>query len=411
MFGAGGTGATVTAAGDVANTNVADLFLEFGLLLIGLGILARLAHRIGFSPVPLFIIAGLFFGEGGVIGIPASDAFVATVAELGVVILLLLLGLEYSGRDLVSSAAQQRRSAVLDLVANAAPGAILALILGWGWVGALALGGVTYISSSGIVSQVLRDFRWRRNPESRPVVSILVIEDLVMAPYLPVLTVVLTGTGLAAGLISVSVGLVIVALVIGISARGIIPFQRVLDPRDPVGLLLIVFGAAIAAAGLAGVINFSPAVAAFLVGLLLTDEVADMARRRLDPLRDVLAAVFFTYFGLSTDPGEIPGVLLPAAVLAVVTIATKFWVGWVAGSTVETPSRAGRLRAGALLSARGEFSVVIAGIVLASGVLLPSFAALVATYVLITATAAPLLARGVEMLARRWTHGTAPDVA
>lgn len=399
------------SAASGATSDLPELFLEFGLLLIGLGILARVAHRIGVSAVPFFIIAGLFFGEGGVVGIPASEPFVATVAELGVVILLLLLGLEYSGRDLITSAAQQRRSAVLDLVANAAPGAALALILGWGWVGALALGGVTYISSSGIVSQVIRDLRWRRNPESRPVVSILVIEDLVMAPYLPVLTVVVTGTGLAVGLISVSIGLVVVALVIGISARGAIPFQRILDPRDPVGLLLLVFGAAIAAAGFAGLVNFSPAVAAFLVGLLLTDEVADVARRRLDPLRDVLAAVFFTYFGLSTDPGEIPGVLLPAALLAVVTIATKFWVGWVAGGTVDNPSRAGRLRAGALLSARGEFSVVIAGIALASSVLPNSFGALVATYVLITAAAAPVLARVVEGLGRRWLPWPDPEAA
>ena len=61
----------------------------------------------------------------------------------------------------------------------------MALILGWGWIGALALGGITYISSSGIVSQVVRDLRWRRNPETAPVVSVLVIEDLVMAPTYP----------------------------------------------------------------------------------------------------------------------------------------------------------------------------------------------------------------------------------
>ena len=58
----------------------------------------------------------------------------------------------------------------------------------------------------------------------------------------------------------------------------------------------------IAAAGLAGLVDFSPAVAAFLVGLLLTGEVAEVARRRLDPLRDVLAAVFFAYFGLAVNP-------------------------------------------------------------------------------------------------------------
>ncbi len=379
----------------------ASIFLEFGLLLLGLGILARIAHMLSISPVPLYLIAGLFFGDGGIVGIPASDGFVATIAELGVVLLLLLLGLEYSATELVRTARQQSRSGAVDLVLNATPGVLMALVLGWGWVGALALGGITYISSSGIVSQVVRDLRWRRNPETAPVVSVLVIEDLVMAPYLPILSVVLTGAGLVSGLITVGTALVVVAIVIVISLKGTVRFHRVLSPRDPVGLLLIVFGAAIAAAGLAGLVDFSPAVAAFLVGLLLTGEVAEVARRRLDPLRDVLAAVFFAYFGLVVDPGELPAVLLPAAILAIVTIATKFATGWVAAQSVRGTT-IGALRAGALLSARGEFSVVIAGLVAVSLVLPSTFQAFVAAYVLITASAGPLLARFAEPIGWWW---------
>jgi CPA2 family monovalent cation:H+ antiporter-2 len=379
----------------------ASIFLEFGLLLLGLGILARIAHVLSISPVPLYLIAGLFFGDGGIVGIPASDGFVATIAELGVVLLLLLLGLEYSATELVRTARQQSRSGAVDLLLNATPGVLMALVLGWGWVGALALGGITYISSSGIVSQVVRDLRWRRNPETAPVVSVLVIEDLVMAPYLPILSVVLTGAGLVSGLITVGTALLVVAIVIVISLKGTVRFQRVLSPRDPVGLLLIVFGAAIAAAGLAGLVDFSPAVAAFLVGLLLTGEVAEVARRRLDPLRDVLAAVFFAYFGLVVDPGELPAVLLPAALLAVVTIGTKFITGWVAARSVRGTA-IGALRAGALLAARGEFSVVIAGLVAVSLVLPSTFQAFVAAYVLITASAGPLLARFAEPIGWWW---------
>lgn len=384
-----------------ANEALFSVFLEFGLLLLGLGVLARVAHALSISPVPLYLIAGLFFGDGGIVGITASDSFVSTIAELGLVLLLLLLGLEYSATELVRTARQQSRAGVADILLNATPGVVLALILGWGWIGALALGGVTYISSSGIVSQVLRDQRWRRNPETKPVVSVLVIEDLVMAPYLPILSVVLTGAGLVSGLITVGTALLVVAVVIIIALKGSVRWHRILSPRDPVGLLLIVFGAAIAAAGLAGLVDFSPAVAAFLVGLLLTGEVAEVARRRLDPLRDVLAAVFFAYFGLVVDPGELPAVLLPALLLAIVTIATKFATGWIAARSV-SGTTLGALRAGALLSARGEFSVVIAGIVAVSLVLPATFQAFVAAYVLITATAGPLLARFAEPIGWWW---------
>ncbi len=378
-----------------------QLFLEFGLLLIGLGIIARLAQRFGFSAVPFYLLAGLVMGEGGLYGIDPRGILVPTLAELGVVLLLLLLGLEYSGTQLVETARRQSRSGVIDLVLNATPGVAMAFILGWGYVGALALGGVTYISSSGIVSQVVRDLRWRRNPETRPVVSILVLEDLVMAPYLPILTVVLTGAGLVSGLVSTGVALVVVAVVILIAVRREGWAQRFFKTSEPVGVLLVVFGAAVAAAGLAGLVSFSPAVAAFLVGLLLTGEVAEVARRRLDPLRELLAAVFFAYFGLSTNPADLPGVILPAFLLAIVTIATKFVTGWYASRTVGGGTIS-RLRAGALLSARGEFSVVIAGIAAVSTVLPGQFQAFVAAYVLITAGIAPVLARYAEPVGWWW---------
>lgn len=373
------------------------LLLEFGALIVGLGLLARLAHWLRISPVPLFLVAGLFFGVGGVVGVPASDDFVRAVAELGVVILLLLLGLEYSGAEILATARRSALTGAVDLVANVLPGVLLALIMGWGLVGAVALGGVTYVSSSGIVSQLIRDLRWRSNPESRPIVSTLVIEDLVMAPYLPILTLLVTGTGLVQGLISVGVALLVVVVLVVIAVRRPLRRSRLFDPGDPTSLLLLVFGAAILAAGLAGLVEFSPAVAAFLVGLLLTDEIAEVARRRLDSLRDVLAAVFFAYFGLTTDPAQLPGVLLPALGLAVVTIGTKFATGWLAARSVGGRSIS-RLRAGALLSARGEFSVVIAGIVATGAVLPDQFQALVAAYVLMTAALAPLLARLAEPL-------------
>lgn len=378
-----------------------SMFLEFGLLMLGLGIIARLASKWELSAVPFYLLAGLAFGEGGLIGFDATSTLVPTLAELGVILLLLLLGLEYSGTELVDTAKRQSRSGVIDLLFNATPGAVLGFVLGWGVPGALALAGVTYISSSGIVSQVLRDFRWRRNPETKPVVSVLVLEDLVMAPYLPILTVVLTGTGLLTGLISVSVALIVVAVVLLISVKRSPKLTRFFDAREPVGLLLVVFGAAVAAAGLAGYLQFSPAVAAFLVGLLLTGEVAEVARRRLDPLRELLAAVFFVYFGLATDVRDLPAVMGWALLLAVVTIGTKFLTGWFAARTVEGGTIS-RLRAGALLSARGEFSVIIAGLVAASGALPPQFAALVAAYVLLTAAAGPVLARFAEPIGWWW---------
>ena len=371
------------------------LLVEFGALLVGLGILARISARFGLSPVPLFLIAGLAFGDGGAIPLGVDEEFVEVAAQIGAVLLLLLLGLEYSGDELVGTVRQQWWAGLVDVVLNSLPGLICGFLLGWGLLGAVALGGITYISSSGIVAQVVKDLKWRRKPEVPGVIGLLIVEDIVMAPYLPIVTAMATGAGLAAGLISVSIALGVVAAVVLLSLHRLKFANALLNADKPVALLLTLFGTALLVAGLAELAGFSAAVAAFLVGLLFTDEVAEVARQRLAPLRDLFAAVFFVFFGLTTDPADIPPVLPVAAALAVAGIATKLITGWIVARRAEASPR-GHWRAGTLLIARGEFSVLIAGIVatapFAPAMLIP----LATTYVLITAIAGPLLSRVAE---------------
>jgi CPA2 family monovalent cation:H+ antiporter-2 len=381
---------------DLETLGVWALFLEFGILLVGLGLLTRLATRLQLSPVPFYLLAGLAFGTGGVIPVDEHSELVPAVAKMGSIILLLLLGLEYSGPVLIRTLRRHTRSGVVDLAVNSLPGAVAGFLLGWGWVGALALAGVTYVSSSGITSQLIRDMRWQGNPESASVVGMLVVEDLVMAPYLPVLAATVAGVGMMTGLVSVGAALVVLVAALWLSVRSHEGTHRWFERReDTSGLILIVFGAALAAAAAAAFASFSPEVAAFLVGLLLTGEVAEQVRRRLDPLREVLAAVFFAYFGLSTDPGSLTNVLVPALLLALVGLAGKLVTGWYVGG-VDGLGPIARLRAGALLGARGEFSVVIASIVVASNALPSDLPALIAAYLIITAVAAPVLTRFAE---------------
>ncbi|MFT6564108.1 MAG: CPA2 family monovalent cation:H+ antiporter-2 [Actinomycetes bacterium] len=379
--------------------SVATSLVEFGALLLGLGILARLSAVVGVSPIPLFLIAGLAFGEGGWFVLGVDEDLVAVTAEIGAVLLLLLLGLEYSGRELVATMKHQWRSGIYDIVLNSLPGVAFGLLLGWGLLGAVALGGVTYISSSGIVAQLVRDLKWRRKAEVPGVVGLLIVEDIVMAPYLPIVTAIATGAGLVTGLVSVGVALSVVGLVLLLSVKRVKVINSLLDANQPVALLLTLFGATILVAGFATLFDFSSAVAAFLVGLLFTGEVAEAARTRLAPLRDLFAAIFFVFFGLSTNPADIPAVFPIALALAVVGIVTKMVTGRIIAARAEASERA-KWRAGAVLIARGEFSVVIAGIVAVSPLAPPQLAPLVTTYVLITAVVGPVLAR----LAEPWSN-------
>ncbi|NKZ75246.1 hypothetical protein GS934_18455, partial [Rhodococcus hoagii] len=116
-------------------------------------------------------------------------------------------------------------------------------------------------------------------------------------------------------------------------------------------------------------------------------------------LRDLFAAMFFVVFGLNTDPTTIPPVLLPAIGLAVVTTATKVLTGWWAAGS-QGIGVMGRARAGAALIARGEFSIVIAGLAVSAGAVEGELAALATAYVLLMAVLGPVGARVAEPIVR-----------
>ncbi|MCH0541540.1 cation:proton antiporter [Streptomyces sp. MUM 203J] len=368
------------------------LLIELGAVILVLGLVGRFAERVGLSPIPLYLLAGLAFGEGGALPLDASEEFVAVGAEIGVILLLLLLGLEYSASELVTSLRTQYPSGVVDFILNAVPGAVAALLLGWGPIAAVALAGVTWVSSSGVIAKVLTDLGRLGNRETPVVLGILVIEDLLMAVYLPVLTVLLAGISIAGGSVTLLISLGTVGVVLYLALRHGRHISRAVSSENPEMLLLVVLGLTLLVAGLAQRLQVSAAVGAFLVGIALSGEVAEGARKILTPLRDLFAAVFFLFFGLSTAPGAIPPVLVPALLLALATATTKIFTGWYAARRARVGPR-GRLRAGGALVARGEFSMVIAGLTVGTQ---PQIRPLATAYVLILVILGPFTARWTQ---------------
>lgn len=374
------------------------LLIELGAVILGLGLVGRLAGRIGLSPIPLYLLAGLAFGQGGLFPLTASEEFISVGSEIGVILLLLLLGLEYSASELVTSLKTQYPSGIVDFLLNALPGAVAALLMGWGPVAAVALAGVTWISSSGVIAKVLTDLGRLGNRETPVILGVLVMEDLSMAVYLPLLTALVAGLGLAGTSVALLVAIGTVGIVLFVALRHGRLISRAVSSDVPEMLLLVVLGLTLLVAGLAQKLQVSAAVGAFLVGIALSGETAKNARSLLSPLRDLFAAVFFVFFGLSTVPADIVPVIVPALILAAVTTVTKIATGSYAArrAGVALP---GRLRAGAGLVARGEFSIVIAG--LAAGVdhrLVP----LATAYVLIMVIVGPVAARWTEPTVRRF---------
>jgi len=373
--------------------HVSALLVELGLLFVGLSLLGAFARRWGLSPIPFTLLAALALGDGGLVPLTSAEPFVRAAAEIGVVLLLLTLGLEFSTEELFSSMRRHSPSGVVDLVLNASPGLVAGLLLGLPWQGALALAGVTWVSSSGIIARLLEDLGRLANRETPAVLAVLVLEDVAMALFLPLLVVLLERESLTTAATGVALALGAVLLILAVARRHGHRLGRLLSHPDDEQVLLRLLGLTLLVAGLAQSAGVSAAVGAFLVGLAVPASFADRARAILRPLRDLFAATFFVAFGLATDPQQVWPVLPAVLALAAVSALTKLGTGWYAAGR-DGVGPAGRWRAGAALIPRGEFSVVIAGIAVTAG--LAEVGPVATGYVLILAIVGPLVARAVD---------------
>jgi len=374
--------------------NISLVFIELGVAIIGLAFLTRLASRLGFSAIPLYLLAGLAFGNGGILPLQFSEEFVHIGAEIGVILLLFMLGLEYSGEELSTNLKTGLPAGVADFILNLPPGLMAGLLLGWSPLAATLLGGVTYISSSGIIAKVLAELNRLNNKETPTIISILVIEDLAMALYLPLVAVLLIGRGFVEASLSILVALATVGAVLFIALRYGKRLSLLIAHQSDEVILFTTFGLVLLVAGIAQRLQVSAAIGAFLVGIALSDPIAERTHKLLGPLRDLFAAIFFLFFGLQIDPASLPPVTLLAVILGLITTLTKLLTGWWAAKRAKADSLAA-FRAGAALVARGEFSIVIAGLGVSAG-LEPQLGALSAAYVLFLAILGPILARFIE---------------
>jgi CPA2 family monovalent cation:H+ antiporter-2 len=241
----------VTVVIAAASGDAALVFIEIGTVALVLSVLARLSARVGITAIPLYLLAGLAVGEGGIAPLDVSADFIELAGEIGVLLLLLTLGLEYSADELRQGLRAGAVSGVVDAVANFTPGFLVGLALGWEPVTALLLGGVCWVSSSGVVSKVLRDLDRLGNRETPAVLNLLVIEDLAMAVYLPIAGALIAGRSAGGTIATIAIALTAVTLILTVALRSGRHLSALLAPATDEALLLAVFGLTLLVGGLA----------------------------------------------------------------------------------------------------------------------------------------------------------------
>ena len=372
--------------------------LALGELLLAAAVAGLVASRTRLSVVPLYVLAGVLVGPNvaGRAGLTAvsPDETITLLAEVGIVLLLFFLGLEFDLDRLLAARTQVARVGGVDLAANLPLGVAAGLLLGWGPVAALLVGGIVYISSSAIITKSLLDLGWIANPESEAILGTLIAEDLIIAVYLAVVAVLVAGDGSplaiarGVGVAAAFLGGVVVAVRLGGRL-----FDAVAASESDEAVVLRVVAVAVPVAGVALAIGVSEAVVAFFIGMGFgASEGVERVERLLTPIRDLFAAIFFVWIGLGTDPLVVATVAGPVLLVGLFTVPAKVASGYACGRIYDLPSRRS-LRTGLALVSRGEFSLVIAALAATSAdpVVAQTVPAFAVGYVVLTGTVGTVL--------------------
>ena len=318
---------------------------------------------------------------------------------LGVLFLLFYLGLEANLTRLIEAGRSILVGGAIYVTINFTFGFTFGYLAGFPLREALIIAGLTTVSSSAIVAKILFDYRRMANPETQIVLGITMFEDIFLAVYLSLISgIVLSGATSIGGVLSsggIALGFIVGLMLLGRWATPVL--NRRLEFHRMNFSSVVIFGCLFLLAGLGETIHVAESIGALLLGLILGEtEHSERMERLVVPFRDFFGAIFSFSFGLSIDPFTLGGaawLAVGAALLSIIgVVIAGFIVAWRANlSTV------GSLNTSFTLLARGEFSIIIVNLAIAGGLMgvLQPFAAL---YVLILASASPLLAKESERI-------------
>ena len=380
-----------------------NVILEIGLALALIAFAVALAHRLGLSNVPFLIIIGMAVGphapQFGVFDFRfiETSSLIEYMGRIGVLFLLFYLGLESNVTRLIEAGRSILVGGTIYVGINFTAGFTFGYLAGFPLREALIIAGLTTVSSSAIVAKILFDYRRMANPETQIILGITMFEDVFLAVYLSLISgIVLSGASSLGGVLSsggIALGFIVGLMVVGRWATPLL--NRLLRISSNEVFVVVVFGSLFLLAGLGETIHVAESIGALLLGLILGEtEHSERMERLVVPFRDFFGAIFFFGFGLSIDPFTLGGAAWLAVGAALLSLVGVVVAGSIVGRRAGLPA-VGSLNTSFTLLARGEFSIIIVNLAIA-GSLLPVLQPLAALYVLILASASPLLAKESE---------------
>lgn len=368
------------------------LIRDLAVVLVTAAVTALVFHRLRLPLVLGYLAAGVLVGPH-LTSLPlvSDPENIRLLAQLGVLFLLFSLGLDFHLGKLRKVGGLALTAGTLEVALMIGVGFLVASLFGWGRADALFLGAMLAISSTTIIVKVLQELGRMHHPSTQAIFGILLVEDLVAVVLIALLSsLAFTGAVTVATVASILARVAV--FVIAALVLGLVVVPRAVDyvARLRVEEVLVLFavGIAFATSMIAVALGLSIALGAFIAGAIVAESRAStVVERRITPLRDVFAAVFFVSTGILVSPADVVAYWPAILILATVTILGKVAAVGFATFVAGYPPREA-MRVGIGMAMIGEFSFVIATLGAEGGVtsafLLPLAVAVSATTALVT---------------------------
>lgn len=379
--------------------HLGEELLVLGILFLIAYALGRVGKLVGLPSIPIYMLVGLLASPHfHLFPLEFESEYVELIAVFGLIFLLFNLGLEFDQDEFFGNAGKLLVSGGSYILINMGIGFAFGFMVGWGTREALVIAGMTATSSSAIVTKLLIELRRLANPETPMILGVTVVEDIFIAVYLAIVSVVISGeTDFWAVVVKLVVAFAFLIVMFAVARYGGRVLSRLIQTKDDELFTILIFGLAVTFGGIGELLGVTDAIGAFLIGLALG---ATRYRARIEafatPLRDVFGAFFFLNFGLALDPSTFGDVLVPVSVAIVMTIVLNIGAGQLVAWINGFGPQAG-LNTAVILVNRGEFALILATLATAGGLdaRLTPFAGL---YVLVMALIGPILAVNSERI-------------
>ena len=384
------------------------LISDLAIMLLTAGVVAVGFKRLKLPLVLGYILAGFLVGPYMPWFFTVADkASIETWSEIGIIVLMFSLGLEFNLHKLASVGTTAVVTALTEVLGMLAVGYLVGQALGWGMMDSIFLGGMLSMSSTTIIIKAFDELGVRQEGFAQLVFGTLVIEDIAGIFMMIILSTVSVSKNISGGALALQLGMLVLYLALWL-ILGIYILPTLLRKAEKFmndeTLLLASLGICFGMVLLAEALGFSSALGAFLAGSLLAGTVhAERVEHLTSGVKDLFGSIFFLSVGMLIDPAMIVKYLVPILILTVVTIVGKLIISSL-GVLLSGQSLSKAIRCGCSLAQIGEFAFIIASLGMGLGVIADYIYPIIVSVSVITTLTTPFFIKNSEKVYRLVRH-------